>query len=45
MFQKLYLPREGRLGHVHARCGAAEMQVLCGCKKAAKLSEFKMSPE
>ena len=40
MFQQLDLPAQRRLGHVHARRGAAEMQFLGGGDKAAKLPQF-----
>jgi len=45
MFEQLNLPRQGRLGHVHARRGAAEMQFLGGGDKAAKLPKFELRPE
>jgi hypothetical protein len=45
MFQKLDLPRQGRLGHIHARGGAAEMQFLGGGDKTAKLAQFELGPE
>ena len=45
MFQKLDLPRQRRLGHVHARGGAAEMQFLGRGDKAAKLAQFELGPE
>jgi hypothetical protein len=42
MFQKLDLPRQRRLGHVHARRGAAEMQFFgCG-DKTAELPKLKL---